>query len=156
VSRRCPSPAGPIILRDHPPGWRVELYDWTFQQRNQFEIPGPASRLEYLLRGLTVGENETLFLHGDGEDFLHIYRWSGELKAEFHQDGRLRSLSSDGYRLQLSPNHDSGSASSGDLEQRYYANGTVEQFSSMDDNSEPHPVPFQDWVQRWLADILGP
>ena len=98
--------------------------------------------------------------------------------AQFYPDGRLRFLASfcGLTQLYLSPDHASGVFLSnseelpegwakdpmysvqvcGDhgTEQRYYHNGTVEQFSAWDDNSEPHPLPFVTWVERCLHQIL--
>lgn len=341
-------PAGPVLLRDRPPDWLVEYYDWDWQRRNQFEIPGLGSRLAYFVRSLTVGDRT--YVHGEGEDFRNIYVWTGLLEealatepdeamegawvagelvyggwsgrlcwrqsayeleapiqavqayrdgswvlvksnrqtlirledglqrelegaslaafvddglamivdgclvqqsletgqtldrrplaspvfglqwlpgrkqvallhqdgllrfyepgtglkiweldceralplipeennlpfnfrghAQFYPDGRLRFLASfcGLTQLHLSSDHGSGAFTSnseelpegwvkdpmrsvrvcGDhaTEQRYYSNGTMEQFSAMDDNSEPHPVPFTTWVERCLYQIL--
>lgn len=70
-------PEGLIILRDMPPGWRVELCDWDGKVETEINLPGPRQRLEYMPREIIAAPNGQLYLSGEGEDFLHLQLWNG-------------------------------------------------------------------------------
>ncbi|MFN8611532.1 MAG: hypothetical protein U0931_28555 [Vulcanimicrobiota bacterium] len=319
-------PQGLMVLRDMPPGWRVELTDWDGKVNTEINLPGPKRRLEYLPRDLVAAPENRFYLTGEGEDFRQILCWdrrfepaiqieaneamvaawvqdglvyggwsgrlrwrdqnyelgepvqalrggpagpwvlvrtrqwrvinledgqqrllgggfacltllgsaradqhliqegwngevfsqqplaspvvalewlprshqlvalhedevlrfyepgTGSLQAElnlprslpslptrhslpfnfagqssFHADGRLSLLatSDNSESLSLAPDHRSGccSFSQGEVEQRYYSDGTVEQFSAWDDNSHPHPQDFEEWALSCLKHI---
>lgn len=177
--RRTVGPAGAATLIPQGVAWAgpvLRLQDWEGEDLDLQYIPSPIAALEWLplsQRLAALYENETVrcFQCPSGLQLSQIslvealpvlptshtlpYNFSGV--ATFHANGRLsRMLSSDGSEsLNLSVNHDSGQASyaDGEIKQRYYENGTVEQFSAWDDNSLPHPKPFEEWALQWVERI---